>query len=295
MTLRHLKIFKVVCEQGSITKAAHTLYMSQPAVTHAIQELEKELKVQLFDRLSKKLYLNEAGKIILEKTKTILIQYDDLKANAQMITSSIPIRIGSSITIANFLLPDFLNEFAKVCPQAIVKVCIENAQSIEEKLKHQELDIALIEGTIHNNTFYTKLCSSFELAFLCSPLHPFAKKSHISLQEFIKEPLLLREKGSAIRDSFDSALLLNNHFIEPAWESVNSQALIQGVKHNLGVSILPRILVKEELKNNVLNELYIHEISLSNPIYLVYHKDSIFQSSTLQLLSIIEKLTMNSY
>ena len=105
MTIRHLYIFKIVCEEGSFTRAARRLYMTQPAVSHAILELEAEIGSPLFDRLSRRIYLNASGNIMLSKVNRLLELYEELKSNALTAEQPLPLRIGSTITIGNFWLP----------------------------------------------------------------------------------------------------------------------------------------------------------------------------------------------
>lgn len=273
MNIRQLSIFCTVCEEMNFTKAAHKLYMTQPAVSHAIHELEEEIGYPLFDRLSRKIYLTQAGTAFLEKSTRILELYDDLSLKDRHLSQQALLRLGCSITIANTLLPQMLDALKEKCPQTPVKVEINNAEKIEEKLMKNKIDIALMEGAIHQKLLEKHPFTSFELKAFCSPSHPFALRKSISIEEFTKEKLLLREKGSAVRDTLDGALLLHNITADPAWTSVNSQALIQGVKQNQGVSLLPAVLIQEEIENNTLVTVEVEGLTLQNNAYIVYHKD----------------------
>lgn len=279
MNLRHLIIFKTVCEQSSITKAAEKLYMTQPAVSHVISELEKEIGTNLFDRISRKIFLNESGKIFLTKTIELLKLYDNLQEGLSDLKQYTPIRIGSSITIANFWLSDIIKNFENIYKNISLKITIDNAKEIESKLIQNKIDIALIEGIISNKYLIKEGFSSYNLAVICSKEHFFASKKLITINELIKEKLLLREKGSAIRDSFDSALLLHDILIEPMCESVNSQALIQLVKKNIGISILPEKLIKKELLLNEIVKINVENLHLKIVNHIVFHKDK-YQSES---------------
>lgn len=98
MTIRRLYIFKTVCEEGSVTGAAKKLYMTQPAVSHVIHELEEELGTVLFDRISKKVFLNQTGKLLLKKTVRILELYEDLEKGVYDLENQAVLRVGASIT-----------------------------------------------------------------------------------------------------------------------------------------------------------------------------------------------------
>ena len=243
MNLRHLHIFQTVCEENSVTKAAERLFMTQPAVSHAISELEEELNVTLFDRISRRLYLTQAGRILLEKTQVFLEMYDDLEACVKNLESNAPLRIGSTITLANYILPGAMNHFEAAYGYPPAHVFVDNAREIEAKLCAHELDLALLEGVPRGEQLVTIPLESFQLSIVCSPAHPLAGKT-IALDALLKERLLLREPGSAVRDTFDSALVLHGAAAVPLWTSANSQALVQAASHNLGLAVLPDIVVR---------------------------------------------------
>ena len=282
MNLKQLRIFQKVCATGNMTKASEKLYMTQPAVSHVISALEAELGYPLFDRISRKIYLNDAGSLFLSKTNKLLESFEDLKQSAKDIGACPTLRIGSSITIANFTLPKIMKQLSVQNLPASYKVIVENAAEIEQKLLQNEIDIALIEGVIYHPQLIKIPFSSHELYVICSAEHPLAGKKSISLRELAGCPLLLREKGSAVRSAFDSALLIKNISLEPDWVSVNSQALIQAVLLNLGVTVLPKILVEKEIKSGLLRAKRIEGIRLTTVNHIVYHKDK-YQTKAFQV------------
>lgn len=273
MTIRHLYIFKIVCEEGSFTKAARRLYMTQPAISHAISELEEEIGLPLFDRLSKRIYLNESGQRLLPKALRLLELYEELKASALSPDQQLPLRIGSTITIGNYWLPSIMRRFCSTHRQIQDQVIIEQAGAVTTKLLSNELDIALIEGPLPYPQLVSHPFSSYRLLFLCSPLHPCAQNQLLTLKELNRQRLLVREKGSAIRDTLESAFTLSGLSLSPSWTSVNSQALIQAAKAGLGITVLPDIMVKEDIKKGELISLKVNKLSLKNVNHLVYHKD----------------------
>lgn len=283
MKIRQLYIFKTVCEEESVTRAADKLFMTQPAISRTISELEESLGTQLFDRISRKIYVNETGKLLLSKVIPLLELYEDIEEHSKELDKLAALRIGSSITIANFILPDVMKTFHRECPDTPASVIVDNAGEIEQKLLHNEIDLALIEGVVANDQLVKIPFSDYDLVVLCSPDNELLTGKPITADHLSRVPLLLREKGSAIRDSFDSALLLKNISVTPYWTSVNSQALIQAARHNLGVTILPRILVERELTSGELSELPIDSFQLSCVNHVVFHKDK-FQTVAFQTL-----------
>lgn len=288
MKIRHLRIFKAVCEEGSITKASEKLYITQPAVSCAINELENYLGICLFDRISRKLQLNEMGKLFLTKTIRLLDLYDDLEQNTKELEENATIKIGSSITIANFILPGAMAKFETICQNTPTRIVIENARNIENKVIENEVDLGLIEGVVYNKDLINIPFSSYELVIICSPQHKFAKERSVEINKLIKERFLLREEGSAIRDVYDSALLLYDVNINPIWTSVNSQALIHAVKQNLGISVLPKKKVEKELANGELLEIKVNNLDLVCVNHIVFHKDKYQTNSFKKLIEIIQ-------
>lgn len=289
MNLRQLRIFVAVCEQESITRAAEKLYMTQPAVSHAIHELETQTGLRLFDRLSRRIYLTQAGKMLLERSVSLLHQYDTLEKELPGLDERAPLRVGSSITIANYQLPGIARRFRDAYPRTPLCVCIDNAAEIERKLIENEIDLGLIEGAVrHAQAVEKKPISSYTLQVFCSPEHPFAALGAVSVGQLAGQPLLLREKGSAIRDLFDSAMLLHNITVEPLWTSVNSQALVRGVRQNLGVSVLPDILLEDELESAAICRVSVPELHMASVNHLVFLKEKYLNAGILHFIKCIQ-------
>ncbi len=274
MNLRQMYIFKEVCEELSFTKTAKKLYMTQPAISHVISDLEGEIGGKLFERIGRKIHLTGTGEILLHKVVRIIELHEDLENGFKDQEELVTIRIGSSITIANFWLQKWVKEWRRKYGRTPLKIQVDSATNIEEKLVNSEIDMALMEGAIHNKQLVSHEVSSYEMSVICSSNHDFAKsgRSEIAAEEFAAQPLLLREKGSAIRDTLDSALLLKHIYVEPMMTSVNSQALIQAVKCNFGISVLPDLLVMQQVKEGDIVKLSIKDIRLLNYNSICYHR-----------------------
>ena len=265
MNLRQLEVFRAVCEQGGFTRAAQSLYMTQPAVSHVIAELEKEAGCPLFDRISRRIYLTEAGRIFLEKARQILELHEELSAGFPALTGQAPLRIGSGITIANFHLPTILRRCRRLDGFPSVRVTVDQAGRIEEALLNSELDVALIEGVVRHPHLIRQPFSSYDTAAFCAPSHPLATRSPLSLDDLLTAELLLREPGSAIRDAFDSALLLRDRCADPA--------LAAAAREGLGVAVLPACLTEADVAAGRLVRLEVEGLTLRNQNQLVVHRD----------------------
>lgn len=286
MNLRHLIIFKAVVDTGSFTKAAKQLYITQSGVSHAVKELEQESKAVLFDRLSKSITLTPSGKLLLEKVIPILTLYHELEKELDNLEVQAPIKVVSSITIATFWLPKILKEFKQIYPKISVEVQIVSAKDALMVLQDGKADIALVEGTVSSGPFVVKEFSEYQLNVLCAP--NYYKSNYISLKELCSKDLLLREQGSATRDIIDSYFYLKGLIAYPKWTSVNSKALIEASKAGFGFTVLPMVLVEEEIKQGNLKVVKIEE-ELYNKNLMVYHQNKYLTEPINSLISIIEK------
>lgn len=291
MNIRQMQIFQTVCEENSFTKAAQKLHMTQPAISHSIHDLEEEMGTAMFERIGRKIYITAQGEELSVKVSHILNLYKEVEDSAGELEKRGRLRIGSSITIANFWLPQLLAEFQKKYPHISVKVEIDRAYHIEQKIRNNEIDIALMEGAIHYKELAAKTFSSYEMKVVCKDSHPFAmrKDREILPEELVREKLLLREKGSAIRDTLDSALLLHNLYADPVMTSVNSQALLKTVKQGVGVTVLPCLILGEDLEKNHLACVSIKDMPLHNYNCVVHHKDKFLSKPIQDLLNMIKE------
>lgn len=289
MNIRHLRVFQTVCEEHSVTKASTKLYMTQPAVSHVIKELEIDLGYPLFDRISRRLFLTTAGEVYLAKVRQVLSLYDELQQDAKHYEKEAPIRIGSSITIANFWLPEILHEF-KVNMNTPLQVEIDSASQILKKLERNEIDLAFLEGVIPQGKYIVHPFASYQLCLACSPQYPFTHKTYKSIHELQSEPFLLREKGSAIRDSFDSYTMLAQLQIEPSFTSVNSQALLQAARKSLGITVLPDRLLEKDFEEHTLLPINIKNFTLANTNYLLYHEEKYVSSAMEKIITLTKEM-----
>lgn len=283
MTIRQLYIFKTVCEAESITKAAERLSMAQPAVSRTISELEEALGTQVFDRYSRKVYLNDAGNQLLSKVIPLLDLYDDLERCTKELGKQSNLRVGATDTIASSILPPILLHFKTEAEYAPTTIQVDKTLTIEDMLIHHQLDLGLIEGIVSSDQLEKIPFSDFPLAIICAPGYHFQTEGPFNADLLSHEPWLLREKNSPIRESFDGAMMFHNLSVTPAWTSTCSAALKEAAKHGLGLSILPRILVEQELESGQLKEIEIDNFSLAMTNHLVFHKDK-FQTVAFQTL-----------
>lgn len=290
MNLRHLMIFKQVAKDGSVTLAANNLLLSQPAVSRSLKDLETELKISLFDRAAGKIHLNQAGKMILAKAEAVLILVDDISEISHKLAQQKNLRIGSTITVATSLLSQIVKTYEQRYPDNKVTVQIENPGDLERKILNNELDIAIGEGVSSYDKITSVTISEYDLVFICSENNPLAQKERVTIDDVLKERLLLREKGSAIRDTFDNYLAMRNLNPEALWTSVNSPSLIQAVSENLGVSLLAIDIVRQVRTNDAVKILNVENFHLTNSMSVIYRDDKANQTGIKEMIAIVQEI-----
>ncbi|NLY17860.1 MAG: LysR family transcriptional regulator [Clostridiaceae bacterium] len=284
MTLRHLKIFVAVCETGSATAAGEKLYIAQPSVSLAISELENYYGIKLFDRIAKRLHITEAGKNFLQYATHIVALFEDMEKEIKNFDAMGTIRIGASITIGNYLLPDYIIKFKKKHPRMGVKVFINNTEKIQQYILTNKIDIGLIEGVVHSSYIKAHKFREDELVMICGNHHPFAGQRNIEISKLQGENFILREAGSAGREIFDSTLTMHGLEITPAWESISTQAIVRTVKANLGISVLPYLLVKDALERKEISQFQIKGIRFLRSFSVIYHRNKFLTESAKEFI-----------
>ena len=292
MTLRHLKIFVAVCENGSMTAASSQLFIAQPSISLAISEMEEYYGVKLFDRISRKLYLTENGRRALQYARHIIDLLEEMEQGIKNLDAVGQLRIGTSITIGTYLLPHYINDLKKLYPSLRVEALIGNSGSIEQQILDNEIDIGIIEGVAHSPYIISESFQGDRLAFICSPAHPFAEKELRELGEVVSQDFILREKGSAGREIFDGMLAAQELAINPVWQSASNQAILHGVKEGLGISILPYSLVQESIEKGDIAEFRIERMSLNRKFSVIYHRNKFLPQSARSLMEMCKRGTM---
>ena len=241
MTIRHLEIFVQVYREKSITRAAEKLYMTQPAVSVAIRELEKQYDVALFERLGRRLYVTGAGEALYARAVQMWEEFRGLEQGLERKTA---LRVGSSVTLGNFLLPRVAAEWQMRHPESPLQVTVANGGRLQQMLRDNLLDVAVIEGAVNGAELETRPFRQDRLVLVLPQEHPLAVLEHITLAQVLEYPLLVREEGSAGRHCLEQVLGRRGLQADRRWESIDTQALLRAVAQGLGVAFLPRELAE---------------------------------------------------
>ena len=270
MTLRHLKIFVAVCEEGGITRAAQALHLAQPAVSTTVAELEKYYGVALFDRIHQRLVLTKTGEELLPKAKSVLSEFADFDDTARHRGRSPKLRVGASLTLGRTHLPRFMSMIKQHLPEVEPSFTVAEDGAVEAALESGVLDIVLAEREPESDKLRPILFSEDRLLPVAAPRYPI--EGAVSLCEIASHPLLLPATGSAERALIDGAFASRGITPAPLLESVGEEALLAFAKAGHGVAILPEAIVRPSLSAGDLREVSLSDAALSQPRYLLVHK-----------------------
>ncbi len=270
MTLRHLRIFVTVAQCGSMTRAAEILHTAQPAVSFAVAEIEKYYQITLFERIHRRLSITEAGKELLIKAEEVLASFGEFEALAIRSDGLAAVRIGASLTLGKTYLPDFLKKIREAFPEAKISVKIDKTAEIENEIADGRLDLAVVEGKITSPVLSTHPFAEDRLVAVAGVDYPVADR--LELSTLTEHPLLLRERGSASRDLFDSAMATLSLSVSPTIESVSNEALFAAAEKDLGIAILPEGLVPPHLAAGKLRQITLVGPGLERQSFLITHR-----------------------
>lgn len=286
MTIRHLRIFKTVCEyNNNMTKAAQVLFISQPAISIAISELEQYYEVRLFDRLGKRLYLTAEGEELYKYTLRILSIFDEMDQRMKDRKNAEMLRIGASPTIGTFLMPSLARAYQDHNPASELSVRVTFSRNLEQMLIANELDLALVEIPIHESLLYARPFFEDSLDII-KPYHELSNDS-IKISELCSHQFVLREKHSGTRTILDAELEKQNICIVPIWESTNFETLLEAVYAGIGWSVVPRMAARNALKNKKVSNVSVIGLNLSQKFYIVSHKDKIFSQALISFIDLL--------
>lgn len=203
-----LKVFKTVAEQLSFTKASKILFISQPAVTKHVNELEKQFGKALFNRHGNSISLTKEGEICLDYASKIIEMYERLEKEFVDFDGSLPPRINlaASTTIAQYILPSLLSKFKSLHPETTVTLYNQNSERIEELVLENKSDLGLVEGNTNNPLLHYQPFVKDEIVLTCRIGNKHLKTNEMPLEQLVSLPLILREQGSGTRIIIEKAL-----------------------------------------------------------------------------------------
>jgi DNA-binding transcriptional LysR family regulator len=266
MAERRLQVFHAVAKHFSFTKAADALFMTQPAVTFQIRQLEEHFNTRLFDRAHGRISLTPAGVVALEYAERILELSAELDTQMKELSGQMagPLLIGASTTIAEYLLPQILGEFKAQHPSVVPRLFVANSEAVQSRAAERSLDVGFIEGDSHLPSIAAEVVCDDELQVVCAPEHPLARLEVATPKALMEHAFVSREAGSGTREVIDHYLQkagFGPDSLQVMMEVGSPEALKGMVATGVGFAIMSRSTVMKEIR---LGELV--QIPLSPPL-----------------------------
>ncbi|MBJ8993759.1 MULTISPECIES: DNA-binding transcriptional regulator YeiE [Citrobacter] len=269
ITLRQLEVFAEVLKSGSTTQASVMLALSQSAVSAALTDLEGQLGVQLFDRVGKRLVVNEHGRLLYPRALALLEQTTEIEQLFRKDNGAI--RVYASSTIGNYILPAMIARYRQDFPDLPLELSVGNSQDVINAVLDFRVDIGLIEGPCHSTEIISEPWLEDELVVFAAPSSPLTK-GPVTLEQLAASPWILRERGSGTRELVDYLLLSHLPRFQMAMELGNSEAIKHAVRHGLGISCLSRRVIAEQLQAGTLSEVSVPLPRLVRTLWRVHHR-----------------------
>ncbi len=290
MDLSHLKAFCTVVEAGSISRAAKELFVTQPAISLKIQELEEYYKVQLLDRTNRGIKPTEIGLYVYNEAQKMQALMASIKREIELQRNPTEeLNIGASTTLGNFALPCTMFVFREKFPGYQVNIEISNATKVMEKIVSRRVELALIEGPI-SKTWKDRLASEdihcraiaqTRMILAVSSNSSYSELKTINPEDLANMPLLIREKSSGIRATIEQTLKLkgiNLNNFKQLHELNATSAIISAVSSGMGATILPAMTLRKEMRHRILKPIRVNNVQFKHDFSLLYHESSMKQS-----------------
>ncbi|WP_134683798.1 cidABC operon transcriptional activator CidR [Brevibacillus migulae] len=244
MDIRHLQYFVEVARSKSFTKAAESLYITQPTISKMIRNLEEELGVTLLDRVGKKVELTDAGMIIYEQAQQITQAFQNLTDQLQDVISVKKgrIRMGLPPMVGASFFPEVIGKFREQYPGVAIELVENGAKKGEEEVRHGSLDLGVVvlptdEEEFHSFSFVKKV-----LKVIMHPSHPLAQRAAVSLAELAEESFLLFREDFALHDRVIEECISVGFRPHVVYESSQWDFIREMVAANLGIALLPETI-----------------------------------------------------
>jgi DNA-binding transcriptional LysR family regulator len=252
MADRRLQVFHAVAKHLSFTKASEALFMTQPAVTFQVKQLEEGLNTRLFDRAHGRISLTPAGQVAFEYAERILGLSAELDKRLKEMSGHAagPLLIGASMTIGEYVLPQLIGKFKARFPEVAPTLFVGNSEAVQDRVGERSLDLGFIEGESHRATLLSELCCEDELQVTCAPSHALAKEPFVPPQSLCNHGYLSREAGSGTREVIDRYLRkagVQPESLDVVVELGSPEALKGLAATGFGFAIMSRVICAKEL------------------------------------------------
>jgi DNA-binding transcriptional LysR family regulator len=273
LTLRQLKVFESVARHLNYTRAAEELFLSQPAVSMQVKLLEKQLGLALFEQLGKRIHLTEAGNEVLSYARTVTQQLDELESVLNRIKGLGGGKLRISVaTTANYYIPILLGTFSRRYPDVTISLDVTNRESLLQQLSDNTVDLVIMGQPPAELDVEADAFMENPLVIVAPPQHPLANQKKIPLKRLQDEVFLVREPGSGTRIAMERFFAEREMHLKTGMEVGSNEAIKQSVQAGLGLGLLSRATIEQELTLKRLVVLDVADFPIMRHWYLVHRR-----------------------
>lgn len=291
MELHYLKLFNTLASEHSFSKTADALFISQPAVSMQIKKLETDLGLKLFDKIGRKIYLNENGKLLYEYTKKIFELVDEARSQLNHCSGTVNgiVNIGASNTPGTYILPAILGDYMEMHPMVECKLHIANTYEIEHMILDNQVDFAINGGNIpYCGRISVEKLSEDDIIFVTAPGGKLSECDVITRKDLIDCRFVTHERNSMLYKQLEYILKELELPVNITMTLGSIDAIKQAVSAGLGLSAIPRSAVRTELKYKLLKPLKIKDREWMYPYNLIYYKGKYISPAVNTLMELVK-------
>jgi len=293
MDLHRLEVFCKVVELKSFTRAAEAAFLSQPTVSEHIRSLEEMLGERLVDRLGREALPTQAGQILYRYAQKILrLRQEALQAiDSYRGTLSGHLSLGASTIPGTYILPQCIGAFKKLHPSIQITLFIDNSRKVADGVVRGDMEFGIVGARWSDPTLVWQEIFSDELILAVYPGHPFAGEKGVEPERLTGEPFIIRERDSGTRKVMTQ--LLEKHLdlarLQVVAEMGSTEAVRQAIKSQIGIAILSRRAVAEDIEHGTLAAVPLQGLRLQRPFYLVTRKNRQLAPISAAFISFMEE------
>ncbi|RMG58946.1 MAG: LysR family transcriptional regulator [Gammaproteobacteria bacterium] len=274
ISLRQTRAFEAVADEGSITRAAERLHLTQPAVSMQIKKLEEQAGLALIQVVGKRVFLTEAGKEMLRYCRRINRDVQEARAVMQALNELRHGRISIGVaSTVNYFATHFIASFHALHPEIQIRMEVTNRETLLQELQELDKDLFLMGQPPADSALEATPFMENPLVVIASPRHPLTECREIALEALAEEPFVVREPGSGTRMALEGFLTRHGMELASHMEMNSNEAIKQAVMAGLGLGVVSRHTVRLELAAGALVELPVAGFPLLRQWYLVHRRD----------------------
>ena len=289
LTLRQMEIFLNVVQEGHLTNVAKGMGLSQSAISMSIKELENILGNPLFDRINKKLILNEMGRSFQKEIAPIIKKLNDIEYEFKNTVNKGIVRVGASTTIVDYLMPPIICSYMNNYPDVKIGLKEGNSQQIVQLIKNGEIDVGFIEGIVNDSEIIKEIIGVDELVVVTTDT---TLNKEVSIESLQDRKWVLREEGSGTREVFLDYIKKRVDHINIFLELGHTESIKSLLMNHNCLTCISKIAVQKDIANNKLLCVPIKDFECKRNFFMIYHKDK-YQSELFEKFTYFAKTMIN--